>query len=111
VITGGGKLKAKYVLHAVGPRYRGSPEDSQLLTDAYRACLNLCVQHGIRSVSFPSISTGIYRYPAADAALVALGTVIAHLKSSPLPELVRFVLFDGATLTAYERALNQAWKE
>ncbi len=106
VITAGGRLKAKWVLHAVGPRYRGTPEDAVLLAGAYRACLKLCVDHGLKSVAFPSISTGIYGYPLAEAAPIALKTVAAHLRDNPLPELVRFVLFDDATLAAYSDALE-----
>jgi O-acetyl-ADP-ribose deacetylase (regulator of RNase III) len=108
VLTAGGKLKAKYVLHAVGPRFRGSPDDARLLASAYRASLDLCVKNGIRSVAFPSISTGIYGYPVDDAALVALCAVKSHMKANALPELVRFVLFDERTFAAYDRALDQA---
>jgi len=107
VITSGGNLKAKYVLHAVGPRYRGRPEDAELLAGAYRACLSLCGEHGIRSVAFPSISTGIYGYPVEDAAKVALTTVAAHMKVNPLPELARFVLFDDYTYAVYSNALGE----
>jgi O-acetyl-ADP-ribose deacetylase (regulator of RNase III) len=63
VITGGGNLKARYVIHAVGPRFSGSPKDAELLAGAYRKSLELCSEHGIASVAFPSISTGIYGYP------------------------------------------------
>jgi len=108
VLTGAGNLKAKYVLHAVGPRYRGSPDDARLLAGAYRACLDLSVKNGIRSVALPSISTGIYGYPVGDAALIALCAVKAHMKANSLPALVRFVLFDEGTFSAYERALDQA---
>jgi O-acetyl-ADP-ribose deacetylase (regulator of RNase III) len=59
VITGGGNLKAKYVLHAVGPRYSGSPKDAELLSGAYRKSLELCTQHKIGSIAFPSICSGI----------------------------------------------------
>jgi O-acetyl-ADP-ribose deacetylase (regulator of RNase III) len=107
VITGGGNLKAKFVLHAVGPRYRGRPEDPDLLAGAYRACLALCVEHGIRSVAFPSISTGVYGYPVEDAAKIALGTVAEHLKGNALPELARFVLFDDYTFVVYRNALEE----
>ncbi len=105
VITSGGALAAKWVLHAVGPRWRGRSEDAVLLAGAYRACLDLCVSHRIGSVAFPSISTGIYGYPVADAATIALGVVADHLQKSDFPKLVRFVLYDGATLAAYDRAL------
>jgi len=105
VITGGGRLNAKRVLHAVGPRYRGTPEDPVLLAGAYSACLKLCAEHGLKSVAFPSISTGIYGYPLALAAPIALRTAADHLRENPVPELVRFVLFDDSTYAAYEHAL------
>lgn len=105
VLTGGGQLKARYVLHAVGPRYGGHPEDAKLLASAYAACLSLCTQHGIRSIAFPSISTGIYGYPLEEAAPIALGTVMTHAQAGALPELIRFVLFDDAAMAAYGRAL------
>jgi len=108
VITSGGNLKAKFVLHAVGPRYRGKAEDPELLAGAYRACLALCEEHGIRSVAFPSISTGIYGYPVEEAAKIALATVVAHLKAKAVPELVRFVLFDDLTYAVYANALGEA---
>ncbi len=106
VITRGGRLKAKYVIHAVGPVYSGKPKDAQLLASAYRACLALCSQHGITSVAFPSISTGAYRYPVEEAAPIALRTVAAYLKANPEITLARFVLFDPATYAAYHRALD-----
>jgi O-acetyl-ADP-ribose deacetylase (regulator of RNase III) len=106
VITGGGNLKAKFILHAVGPRYRGRPEDAELLASAYRSCLALCGEHGIHSVAFPSISTGIYGYPLEEAAPIALRTVADHLRSNSLPELVRFILFDELTFKANVEALR-----
>lgn len=107
VITGGGNLKAKYVIHAVGPRYSGAPRDAELLASAYRKSLELCTEHRIRSIAFPSISTGIYGYPVREASRIALKTVIDYLKDHPEIERVRFVLFDSATLTAYEEALRE----
>jgi O-acetyl-ADP-ribose deacetylase (regulator of RNase III) len=105
VLTSGGWLKVQYVIHAVGPRYRGSARDAELLASAYRASLALCTQHGIRSVAFPSISTGIYGYPVREAAPIALRTVSEYLSTHGLPQLVRFVLFDPDTYAAYEQAL------
>ncbi len=105
VITGGGRLKARYVLHAVGPVYSGTSKDAELLASAYRCCLALCSQHGITSVAFPSISTGVYRYPVEEAAPLALRTAAAYLTDHPEIVLVRWVLFDSATYTAYQRAL------
>jgi len=106
VFTSGGRLKAHYVLHAVGPVYSGKPKDAELLASAYRTSLALCSQHGIRTVAFPSISTGVYRYPVEEAAPIALRTVATYLKTHPEIELVRFVLFDHATYTAYHQALE-----
>ena len=106
VITGGGRLKARYVLHAVGPVYSGKPKDAELLASAYCACLALCSQHGIHTVAFPSISTGAYRYPLEEAAPIALRTVATYLTTHPEIELVRFVLFDPAAYAAYHQALE-----
>jgi O-acetyl-ADP-ribose deacetylase (regulator of RNase III) len=107
VITGGGKLKAKYVIHAVGPMYSGSPRDPELLSSAYRKSLELCTEHRIDSVAFPSISTGIYGYPVEEASRTALKTVIDYLKSHPEIKRVRFVLFDSRTFEVYKTALKQ----
>jgi O-acetyl-ADP-ribose deacetylase (regulator of RNase III) len=110
VITGGGNLKAKYVIHAVGPRYSGSPKDAQLLSSAYQKSLELCTQNKISSVAFPSISTGIYGYPVEEASRIALKTVMDYLKGHPEIKLVRFVLFDSKTCSVYEEALKELIK-
>jgi O-acetyl-ADP-ribose deacetylase (regulator of RNase III) len=107
VITGGGNLKAKYVIHAVGPRYSGSPKDPELLSGAYRKSLELCTQNKISSIAFPSISTGIYGYPVQEASRVALKTVMDYLKNHPEIELVRFVLFDSRTFDVYKESLKE----
>jgi O-acetyl-ADP-ribose deacetylase (regulator of RNase III) len=107
VITGGGNLKAKYVIHAVGPRYSGSPKDPDLLSGAYRKSLELCTQHNISSVAFPSISTGIYGYPVEEASRIALKTVLDYLKHHPEIKLVRFVLFDSRTFDVYKKSLEE----
>jgi len=107
VITGGGNLKAKYVIHAVGPRYSGSPKDPELLSSAYRKSLELCSQNKISSVAFPSISTGIYGYPIEEASRIALKTVMDYLKNHPEIKLVRFVLFDSKTHRVYEETLKK----
>jgi O-acetyl-ADP-ribose deacetylase (regulator of RNase III) len=106
VITGGGNLKAKYVIHAVGPRYSGSPKDPELLSGAYRKTLELCSQNKISSVAFPSISTGVYGYPVEEASRIALKTVMDYLKDHPEIKLVRFVLFDSKTFEVYKESLN-----
>jgi O-acetyl-ADP-ribose deacetylase (regulator of RNase III) len=110
VITGGGNLKAKYVIHAVGPRYSGSPKDPELLSGAYRKSLELCLQNKISSIAFPSISTGIYGYPVEEASRIALKTVMEYLKDHPEIKLVRFVLFDSRTHSVYQEALRELSK-
>jgi O-acetyl-ADP-ribose deacetylase (regulator of RNase III) len=110
VITGGGNLKAKYVMHAVGPRYSGSPKDPELLSSAYRKSLELCTQIKIYSIAFPSISTGIYGYPVEEASRIALKTMMDYLKDHPEIKLVRFVLFDSKTYRIYEEALKELTK-
>ncbi len=107
VITGGGNLKAKYVIHAVGPRYSGSPRDSELLASAYRTSLQLCSEHKIKSIAFPSISTGVYGYPVEEASRIALKTVADYLEKDQDIQLVRFVLFDQKTYQAYAKALEE----
>jgi O-acetyl-ADP-ribose deacetylase (regulator of RNase III) len=107
VMTGGGNLKAKYVIHAVGPRYSGSPKDPELLSGAYRKSLELCTQNKISSIAFPSISTGIYGYPVEEASRIALKTVMDYLKNHPEIKLVRFVLFDSNTFDVYKESLKE----
>ncbi len=112
-ITSGGNLEALYVIHAVGPVYNdGVSGEDRLLASAYRDSLRLAVENGLRSVAFPSLSTGAYRYPLRDAAHVALETVIEFLKSERHDlELVRFVLFDERGLKEFERALDRLTTE
>jgi O-acetyl-ADP-ribose deacetylase (regulator of RNase III) len=107
VITGGGNLKAKYVIHAVGPRYSGSPRDPALLGGAYRKSLELCSEHNVSSISFPSISTGVYGYPVEEASRIALSTVIDYLEKRQDIKVVRFVLFDSRTYQTYAAALEE----
>ena len=108
-VTSGGNLEARYVIHAVGPVYRGGvSSEEQLLASAYLSSLRLAVENGLRSVAFPSLSTGAYRYPLRDAADVALRTVAEFLQNERHGlELVRFVLFDGRAIEEFERALGQ----
>jgi len=107
VITRGYKLKAKYVIHTVGPVYRGSdPRTEGLLESAYRRSLEVARVKGIRSVAFPSISTGVYGYPMEEAAPVALRTVIGFLREHPQMERVRFVLRSEKAFQAFEKALG-----
>ena len=106
VITSGGNLPARFVIHAVGPIYSGDPEDALILASAYKSALKLATQNGVKSVAFPSISTGAYNYPIISAAKVALHTVIDFLNNNSEIELVRFVLFDTSSYLAYKDVLN-----
>ena len=101
VLSTGGKLKTKFVIHAVGPIYTSDSDDARLLASAYRTSLELCSKHQIKSVAFPSISTGAYRYPVKEAASVAVQTVSDYLKGHPEIKLTRFVLFDESTYQIY----------
>jgi len=94
VITTGGNLKARYVIHTVGPVWSGGGRnEAGLLQSAYLESLKLASKKGLKSVSFPAISTGAYGYPLNDAARIALKTAIDYLKEHPEIETVRFVLF------------------
>ena len=109
VITTGGKLKAKHVIHTVGPVwYGGGSAEAELLASAYRESLQLAAENNLASVSFPSISTGAYGYPVNEAAKVALRAVISFLRESvnSIEEVV-FVLFDSRTFDAYTSALRE----
>ena len=106
-ITSGGRLKARHVIHAVGPVYGdGRRGEAALLAGAYRNSLELAAAHGLRSVSFPAISTGAYGYPMAEAARVALTTVLDFLRDHPQVELVRFVLFGEAAYGSFAEVLG-----
>jgi len=105
VATTAGNLKAKYIFHAVGPIYGYSDGDERLLTSAYQSCLNLAEQHKIKSIAFPSLSTGAYGYPITLAAPIALRTVIEHIKKPTSLQQVIFVLFGQSTYQKFEQAL------
>jgi O-acetyl-ADP-ribose deacetylase (regulator of RNase III) len=108
-ITRGYLLPAKYVIHAVGPRYRdGKHGEPALLAGCYRASLALAAQHGITSIAFPAISCGIYGYPIPEAARIAVQTTAACLASAPSITTVIFACFGEDVLRAYETALRVA---
>jgi len=108
VITGAGRLRARYVIHAVGPVFRGGKRgEAGLLARAYTASLSLAVENGLKSISFPSISTGAYGYPIEEASRIALRTVADFLTERGGIELVRFVLFSERDLSCYSRALEE----
>jgi O-acetyl-ADP-ribose deacetylase (regulator of RNase III) len=103
-ITRGYGLKARHVIHAVGPVYQGRPQDADLLASAYRSSLQLASQHGLKTIAFPAISTGIYGYPLEEAAPIALRTIKEYLAGHPEIDLVRLMLWDRPTRAAYEQA-------
>jgi len=108
VITTGGNLRAKFVIHTVGPIWRGGDKnEAELLRSAYYECLKLATEHKLASISFPSISTGAYGYPVDKAADIAVATVVSFLKeqSTSLKQVV-FVLFDSRTYQTYCSALQ-----
>lgn len=108
VITGGGNLIAHYVIHTVGPIWGGGQDrENELLANAYRNSLRLAAEYGIRSVSFPSISTGAYGFPTDRAARVAANTVKEFLMQEGSLDEVRFVLFSDRDLIIY----REAWEE
>ncbi len=108
VITTAGNLKAKYVIHTVGPIYRGGNKgETALLKSAYLESLKLASSRKIKSIAFPAISTGVYGYPINDAAHIALKTTIDYLKKNYDIELVRFVLFDCNTYDIFTEELKK----
>ncbi len=107
-ITKGYRLPAKYVIHTVGPVYRdGRHGEPDLLASAYCRSLEVAAEHQLKSISFPSISTGAFGYPVEAAAKVALGEVLNYMQEHEEPELVRFVLYDRFTYEVYERVLGE----
>jgi len=108
VITTGGRLRAKYVVHTVGPVfYGGGRGEAQTLASCYRESIRMADDHGIHSLAFPAISTGAFGYPAADAALVAVPATLDALTHATHVNHVRFVMFDIATLKTYATAVER----
>ena len=105
-ITAGYDLPANHVVHTIGPVYRdGARGKPELLASAYRSSLELAQQHGLKSIAFPSISTGAYRYPIEEASRIALETAIAWMRKHRVPDKVVFVLFSQQDLEVYEESL------
>ena len=101
-ITSGGNLKAKHVIHTVGPIWHGGFHDeAKLLKQAYRSSLKLAVTNGLKTIAFPSISTGAYGYPVEEASRVAVGTVREFLEKEDKIERVIFVLFSERDFEIY----------
>jgi O-acetyl-ADP-ribose deacetylase (regulator of RNase III) len=108
MITKGYKLKARHIIHTVGPVYHSAGKTApQLLASCYRRSLEVASENKLKSVAFPSISTGAYGYPLEEAAPIALKTVSDYLKGHPDIRLVRFVLFGKEAYQAYEKALQE----
>jgi O-acetyl-ADP-ribose deacetylase (regulator of RNase III) len=108
VITTGGRLPAKYVVHTVGPVYRGvQRHEAETLANCYRESIRIADDHGIQSLAFPSISTGAFGYPVHEAAEIAVRSVVEALPPCAHARNVRFVLFDIATCKAYVRAAEK----
>lgn len=109
VMTTGGNLKAKFVIHTVGPVWHGGNKgEPALLASAYHESLKVAAENNLTSISFPSISTGAYGYPVAEAAKVAIETVVSFTKegATSIKEVV-YVLFDSVTFQSYLSALGQ----
>lgn len=102
-ITPGFALPARYVIHTVGPVYRGRPRDAELLGSAFRSSLEVAVAHELRSIAFPAISCGVYGYPIGDAA--AISAAVVHERAWALDE-IRFVLFSDDLFEAWSRAFE-----
>ena len=108
VITTGGNLKAKYVIHTVGPVYQGGAKgEGALLKSAHLESLKLASTRKLKSIAFPAISTGVYGYPVNEAAEIALKTAIDYLKEHDDIELVRFVLFGRKTYDIFAEELKK----
>ncbi len=110
VVTGAGRLPAQYVFHTVGPVYRdGKHAEPDLLASCYRTCLRLANERKVATIAFPAISTGVYGYPLADAAEIAVHEAVAHLRRSDTSvQRLIFVLFDRRASDVYAVALKRA---
>lgn len=108
VMTTGGRLPARYVVHTVGPVWSGGKRgEPETLASAYRESMRIADENAIQSIAFPSISTGAYRYPVADAARIAIKTVAEALKKATSIREARFALYDSSTLDVYIAAARQ----
>jgi O-acetyl-ADP-ribose deacetylase len=108
VITTGGNLRAKHVIHTVGPVFRdGNHHENETLASCHRESIRLADESKLTSISFPAISTGAYGYPVNEAAPVALSAAVEALASSRHVKLCRFILFDVSTVRAFERAAEK----
>jgi len=107
VITKGGHLAAKHVIHTVGPIYRGGEGEAETLISCHRESVRLADEYRLTSLAFPAISTGAYEYPVSDAAPIAISATVETLASAKHVSLCRFVLFDISTVRAFEHAAEK----
>ena len=108
-ITKGYKLHAKYVIHTPGPIWRGGMKgEADLLASCYRNCLKLALENGIKTIAFPSISTGVYRFPVEQAADIAVNEILNFLYEHSEIEQVNMVCYDDDTYKAYKKAYESA---
>lgn len=106
VITTGGNLPARYVIHTVGPVWNNDPKTDLLLRDAYIHSLELAMAHGIKTIAFPNISTGVYGYPKKRAAEIALDAVLDFAPGKEIFDTVIFICFDEENFNIYKEMLH-----
>jgi O-acetyl-ADP-ribose deacetylase len=109
-LSRGYNLRARHVIHTVGPVYSGTATDRVNLENSYRSCLLVASRNNIRSIAFPSISTGVFGYPTGEASLIALGTITKFLKEHQEIELVKMVLFSERDYNTYKSSLETILK-
>lgn len=109
-ITKAYRLPCRYVIHTPGPVWHGGGnKEAEKLASCYRRCLDVAVEHGVKSIAFPSISTGVYSYPLEEASRIAVHTVKEYVKAAPEAfDSIFWVLFDDRAKAAYDRALEEA---
>jgi O-acetyl-ADP-ribose deacetylase (regulator of RNase III) len=106
-LTSGYRLHAKYIIHTVGPVWRGgSKGEPQLLSACYESSLSLALQNGFKNIAFPAISCGVYGYPVTQAAAIAINETVSFLKLHKVIESVTFVCFDETIFEAYHQAFD-----
>jgi O-acetyl-ADP-ribose deacetylase len=110
VLTTGGRLPAKYVVHTVGPVYYGRKAESQILASCYRESIRVADEHGIQTISFPAISTGAFGYPLKDAALVAIPETLNCLATTTHLRHIRFAMFDQHSLRVFTNVAENLYK-
>jgi O-acetyl-ADP-ribose deacetylase (regulator of RNase III) len=101
-ITRGYRLPARHVIHTVGPVYRGTPRDAELLASCYRSSLKLAVQHRLATIAFPAVSCGVYGYPIAEACRIAVNTACEFIEKHPSLHQIIFILFSADDLKVYQ---------